>query len=1176
MKKKLFTRGAWPPFVNSKTERIMKLLFLFLLSGLVQVSANSYSQSSRLNLELQNVEIREVLQSIESQSKFRFAYSSEYVNLDQRVNVSIRDKNITETLQHLFEGTGIRFEIQDRLIMLYGKEEAAAVQQNRKAEGTVSDNTNMPLPGVTVVVKGTRQGTVTDLNGKFSFAAVPDGASLVFSFVGMKTQEVPVAGTGQINVRMEEESFGIGEVVAVGYGTQKRENLTGAVSTVNAESLDSRPVTNVAQALQGMVPGLNIVQGGTLGGSLENRPSVNIRGVGTIGQGSKGTPLILIDGIEADINALNPQDIDNISVLKDAAASSIYGSRAPFGVVLVTTKKGKTGKSAFSINANLRSSGPVLLPRMMDSYTFALYFNDARFNSGQGAYFTDERMQRIKDYQEGKITTTIVPRPGQPNLWGDGYFEGNDNVDWYRAIYKTRTPSQEYSVSASGGGDDVTYYLGGSYLDQTGLMKFGGDSFKRYSSTAKINAQLTSRISVEYIGRFVREEFERPSRMTNTLNQNISRQGWPVLPLYDNNGYLYDAPSPALALRDGGRDFHQDDDLIQQLKMTIEPSKGWKILADFNYSISNNLRHWDLQYTYNHDVAGNPYIVGKSSEVHEVAYRKNYSNSNIYSEYSRSFGNHHLKILAGMQSELTKTREFVAEREGLIVPSLPVIDLTSGTDFTGKTVPPFVSGENQHWSIAGYFGRINYNYKERYLIEANLRYDGSSRFRSSKRWTYSPSASVGWNMSREEFWKSLVRYVNTLKIRGSYGVLSNQNTSNWYPTYSTMPIGISDGAWLVNGAKPNTASAPYLISSALTWEKVRTWNLGADIGFLDNRFSCTFDLFSRFTDNMIGPAPELPIILGTAVPKTNNTDLKTYGFELELAWKDRLANGLSYNVRLILSDAKTKITKYPNPTGKLYNYKDDNGNLHTYLAGHMMGEIWGYETIGIAKTQEEMDTHLASLPDGGQNALGSNWKAGDLMFKDLNNDDKINDGAGTAGDHGDWKVIGNDTPRYLFGLDLTVNWKGFDFRSFFQGVMKRDYFQNSFYFWGASTTIYSSAGLKEHGDYFRDDPEHPLGMNLDSYYPRPLLSNKNQRVQTRYLQDASYIRLKNIQIGYTIPSLITRKAGLQKLRVYISGENLWTLTDMKGMFDPETIDGGWGGSVYPLSKVYAVGLNITL
>ncbi len=1143
----------------------MRITLFLTLAGILQTFAvNSFSQAQTISLNMTRARIVEVLNEIESQSQFRFIYSPNTFNVDDRITVSVNDQKIDDVLQQIFSGTHVNYQKFDKQIVL--SSEPVVSNQTRTITGKVTDQSGQPLPGVTVVLKGTTLGTITDGEGRYTISNIPANATLAFSFVGMRIQEIPVAGKPEINVKMVEEAIGIEEVVAIGYGTQKKENLTGAVSSVNSESLESRPVSNVAQALQGMVPGLNIRQSGELGGSMENRPSINIRGIGTIGQGSSGAPLILIDGIEGDINALNPQDIDNISVLKDAAASSIYGSRAPFGVVLVTTKKGKAGKAGINISANLRSSGPVLLPEMMDSYTFATYLNDARFNSGQGAFFTTERIQRIKDFIDGKITTTLIPRPGQPNLWGDGYFEGNDNVDWYRAIYKTHTPSQEYSVNASGGSENVTYYLGGSFLDQTGLIKLGGDHFKRYNSTAKISGVLTDWASVEYIGRFSREEFERPSYMTNDLNWNIARQGWPVLPLYDNNGYLYDAPSPALFLRDGGRGEKQTDAVIQQLRLTIEPLKGWKIIGDINYSITDEFYHWDLQKTYNHDVKGDPYIVSKTSEVHEQASRTNYSNSNFYTEYSRSLGSHNLKILVGMQSELEKTRYFAATRVGVIIPLLPVINLTSGTDYSGKTVPPGVWGERQHWATSGYFGRINYNYKERYLVEANLRYDGSSRFRSDKRWVYSPSASAGWNIAREEFWKPMENLISMLKIRGSYGVLSNQNTNNWYPTYRTMPIGISNGAWLVNGVRPNTASAPGLISSSLTWEKVRTWNAGVDLSMLKNRLSVTSDFFTRYTDNMIGPAPELPVILGTDVPKTNNTDLKTSGFELDLAWRDRLQNGFGYGIHLLLSDSRTKITKYPNPTGK----------LNTYVSGRMMGEIWGYETIGIAKTQEEMDAHLTSLPEGGQNALGSNWKAGDIMFKDLNGDHKINGGATTMADHGDWKVVGNNTPRYLFGIDLEAQWKGFDFRSFFQGVLKRDYFQDSFYFWGTSSSIWSTGGLKEHADYFRDDPDHPLGLNLDAYYPRPLFSDKNQQYQTKYLQDASYIRLKNIQIGYTIPQSVTRKAGIQRFRIYVSGENIWTLSGMKSMFDPETIDGGWGGSVYPLSKVYSLGINITL
>jgi TonB-linked SusC/RagA family outer membrane protein len=1035
-----------------------------------------------------------------------------------------------------------------------------------EVRGKVTDESGTGLPGVTVVIKGNSSiGTVTDAGGTYRLN-IPDGeenGALIFSFIGYKTVEIPINEKTVINAVMAEDIQTLQEVVVVGYGTQKKENLTGAVSTVDSEALASRPVSNVGQALQGVAPGLNITQSGALGGSLENRPSINVRGIGTIGQGSSGAPLVLIDGMEGDINSISPQDIDNISVLKDAAASSIYGSRAPFGVILITTKQGKAGKTVVNISSNFRSSSPILLPDMMDSYSFAIYMNDARANTGQGAFFTDERIQRIKDFIDGKITTTIIPRPGQPNLWADGYYEGNDNVDWYEAVYKSAAPSQEHSVSISGGNENIKYYIAGNFLGQTGLMKFGGDHFNRYNTTAKVTGKLSKKASLTYIGRFSREELERPSYMNQTFNRKIGR--WPILPFYDNNGYLYDSPSPALSLRDGGRTSNQNDGFAQQLKLTVKPVKGWKVFANLNYSIDDKVYHRDFQQTFNHDVNGDPYLYSNRSLVHEQSARQNYFSSNLYSEYSKAFGGHNLTVLAGMQSELYQTRFIMAEREGIIVPSLPVINLTSGTDFAGNTVSPIVSGNNQHWSLLGYFGRVNYNYKERYLFEGNLRYDGSSRFRADKRWILSPSVSAGWNVSEESFWESFRNYVNTLKIRGSYGELSNQNTRNWYPTYTSMPIGTANGSWLVNGTRPNTSAAPGLISSTLSWEKVRTWNIGTDISFFKNRFHISLDYFTRYTDNMIGPAPELPVTLGTAVPKTNNTNLKTSGLELDVAWQDQLQNGLGYNFRFLLSDSKTEITRYPNPTG----------NLNTYVEGHMIGEIWGYKTAGIAKTQEEMDAHLAALPNGGQDALGSNWKAGDLMFEDINGDGKINNGSNTADDHGDLVLIGNSSPRYLTSLNLGFNWKGFDVQGFFQGVLKRDYFNNSIYFWGTSSSIWMTGALTEQLDYFRDDPEHPLGLNVDSYYPRPLYNGKNYRVQTDYLQDASYIRLKNLQIGYTIPSSIIKKMHIQKFRVYVSGENIWTKSKMAKMFDPETVDGGWNGSVYPLSKIYSVGLNVT-
>jgi TonB-linked SusC/RagA family outer membrane protein len=1042
-----------------------------------------------------------------------------------------------------------------------------AVQQNSNGtvKGKVTDKNGESLIGVSVKIKGGSAATITDVNGNFSISNVSPTSVLIFSYIGMNNQEINVGSQKSFNVKLDDNSVNMNEVVVVGFGTQKKVNLTGSVGTVDAKELEARPVQNVSQSLQGLVTGLNISQNQ---GSLESKPSINIRGVGTIGQGSNGSPLILIDGMEGDINAINPQDIENISVLKDAAASSIYGSRAPFGVVLITTKKGKAGKISVSYSNNFKSSSPVSMPHMMDSYTFALYFNEASKNGGSGPFFDDAWLKRIQDFQAGKLVNTNgypMTTVANGSHWAD-YGGGNDNIDWYKAIYKNSTTSQEHNFSVSGGNETTKYYFSGNYLDQSGLMRFGGDNFNRYTGTAKIETKLAKWATVAYNTRWVRQDYERPSSLTDGLYSDLARQGWPILPLYDPNGHLFSSPSPALGLRDGGRDKTQEDWLYQQARLVIEPIKGWITTAEVNYKTDDQFRHWDSQITKNYDINNNAYVYNSYSNVHEGAYRTNFFNTNIFSEYTKEINGHTFKVLGGFQSEMNKYRDLAAERQGIIVSSLPTLNTTSGFDSSGKVASPNVSGQYYNWSTAGFFGRINYDYKGRYLLEANLRYDGTSRFQADKRWNYFPSVSGGWNIARESFWAPFEKYVNTFKLRGSYGLLGNQNTNSIYPTYTTMPIGTANGSWLVNGIQPNTASMPALISSSLTWEKIKTWNIGADLALFNNRLTTSFDYFTRYTNDMVGPATEMPIILGTSVPSTNNTNLKTSGFELEVSWRDRLSNGLGYGIKVMLSNSTTLITKYPNATG----------SLSTYRTGQTLGEIWGYSTIGIAKSVAEMDAHLATLPNGGQSALGSNWSAGDIMFQDLNGDGKINSGANTIGDHGDLKLIGNNAAKLPFGVELTADWKGFDVRAFFQGVAKRDYYQDSYYFWGAwKWGMWWSSGLKEHLDYFRADASNPLGQNLNSYYPRPLFGDgKNQQSQTRYLQDASYVRLKNLQIGYTLPVKITSKVGIQKFRLYVSGENLLTFTKMSKVFDPETIDGTWTGNVYPLSKVISGGISV--
>lgn len=1063
----------------------------------------------------------------------------------------------------------------------------SSFSQQVNVKGVVRDDSG-PLPGVSVKVTGTTAGAVTDSRGAFSVQANRD-ARLTFSFVGYKTETVVLAektlsasGEINLNVTLGSEERTLEEVVVVGFGTQKKVNLTGSVGVATAKDIQERPVMLATQALQGLVPGLNISQNN---GSLESRAKINIRGTGTIGDGSSGSPLVLIDGMEADINAINPQDIDNISVLKDASAASIYGSRAPFGVILITTKKGSPGRTTINYNNSFRGNKPLVLPEMMDSYTFANYFNDAALNDGGSAHFGDAWLANILAYQRGELTDATVKNRNN-NRWEEGFDPnginntgGNDNRDYYKEIFRPSASAQEHNISVSGGNEKVTYYTSFNILAQDGLMQFNQDSYSRYAGTAKVGYDATDWLRINYSNRFVRDNYDRPSAMTDGLFGDLGRQGWPTLPLYDPNGNL--TQRIALALRDEGNDKTETDNLYQQIQLVFEPVKAWRTFAEINYSTRNANRHWDKQATYMYDVSNAPFVWNKNTNVHEDHAKENRRVLNLYTEYTFNANQvHNFKGMLGVQADKLNKTEFGLQRDGILVPGINEVDATGGVDWDGNPVVPSVNGARNSWSTLGYFGRLNYDYSGRYLAEFNLRNDGSSRYRSGNRWVWSPSFSLGWNIAQEDFWEPLHNAIGTLKLRGSYGQLANQNTTNWYPTYGAMAVRPSSGDWLQEGSKPNVSWAPTtLVREDLTWEKIKTTNFGLDFGLFNNRLEGSFDYFIRETRDMLGPAPERPVVLGVGVPKANNTDLEDKGYELQIAWRDRLESGFGYGLRVTLADYQTKIKRYPNLTG----------DLSTYIAGQNIGELWGYETIGIAKTQEDLG-HFTSVDQG---ALGSQWGLGDIMYADLNNDGKINNGSNTLGDHGDLKLIGNTTPRYQFGFEATADWKGFDLRAFFQGVLKRDYWNGNYFFWGAygggdkqtnegGSGMWWSTGFVQHEDYYRDENTNSVRngvneTNTDSYYPRPYFnSSKNTKRQTRYLQDASYIRLKNLQLGYTLPQAFVKKIQLSKIRVFVSGENLFTKSDIAEMFDPETIDGGWAnsGNVYPLSRVLSFGLNV--
>ena len=960
------------------------------------------------------------------------------------------------------------------------------------------------------------------------------------------------------------------EVVVVGFATQKKVNLTGSVGTATAKDIEARPVANAVQALQGVIPGLNISNSGN-GGELNATKSIDVRGTGTVGKDasgnafSSGSPLILIDGMEGDLNSINPQDIESISVLKDAAASSIYGSRAPFGVVLVTTKSGKSGRAQINYNMNMRYSTPIKMPDMANSYEFVNLFDDAEYNGSGKHLYTDEYRQFVYDFMTGKSDDYI---------WGNGsggkwnYDYSANNVNWLKEYYRNTAPSQEHNVSVSGGSDKMTYYLSANYMTQEGFMRYGTEDYDRYTITAKISAQLTKALKVDYSNRWVRTDYERPTYMNDDFYNHILRRARPVRAVYDPNGYLMSDINYIGVMRDGGRHNEQKDAMAQQLKITVTPLKNWNIIGEMNIKTDNNWNHWEQFVVYSHykDNPENTYTALTSAnkdQVSEYSLKTTYLNPTVYSNYNFSLKEkHNFTVLGGFQAEIMKYRDMEGARTGLVTTDLPVLNLTTDADsYTLK-------GLYKNWKNAGFFGRINYDYNGKYLVEGNLRYDGSSRFRRGNRWILTPSFSLGWNVARENFWEKLADVVEVFKLRVSYGELANQNTTSWYPTYQTLGVTTNGGKWLQNGALTSVASVPGLISTSLSWEKIKNTNIGFDFGALNNRLTGSFDYFWRKTKNMVGPGVELPAILGATVPSTNNTDLTTFGWELSIGWRDKVGE-LGYGVKLNISDNQTRIDKYPNPTN----------SLSKYMAGELTGDIYGYTTIGIAKTQEEMDAHIASLPKGGQTAIGSKWEAGDIMYADINGDGKIDNGSNTLDDMGDLKKIGNNTPRFRTGITLDVQWKGFDFSMFWQGVLKRDFDpgENSMVFWGTTGSgQWWSTSFKDHMDYFRaEDTASPLGANVNAYYPRPLFNNKNHKTQTAYLQNAAYMRLKNLQLGYTLPKSLINKIGLQNVRVYVSGENLLTITGLSDTMDPETAGiGKQGGTVYPLSRVYSFGLSV--
>ena len=1135
--------------------------------------------------------------------------------------------------------------------------------QNIDVKGTVVDNNGDAVVCARVIVKGTTNGTITGPDGTFALQA-RQGAVLEVSCIGYAAQEV--AAAPDLRVVLSDDSQFLDEVVVVGYGTQKKANLTGAVSTVDVgRTLENRPVADVAKSLQGAVPGLTVMNStGSIGGT----PSLQIRGLGTLSNNATSNPLVVVDGVVIDdLSYLNPQDIESVSVLKDAASASIYGSRAAFGVILITTKSGhKTDKVTVTYSNNFSFKTPTVLPKYASAYDQMVAFREAKIRKGAtpelfGMVITEEYIEKTRQWEERHNWTpsgyrevvfgddldvaleytyqdntgafvstptyynneqlkamgwTLMQTPGQANYYADWDVAG--------IFYKAWTPSRTHNIALQGTSGQVNYYLSLGYDSEEGTQRFHPDKLSKWNVSANVASDVTNWLQVgarfNFDDRTYTQGYCAGTEMGQGTLQYIWRWGSFFGPYGTYNGN--DFRTIAYMKQDG-------DDVNRGMytRMTgftkIKILEGLTLNADFTYDVYDSVRKYQENAVYginNWSAIATPgddgvYAVAPGwmktyTAVGQQGYRSTTYAFNAYADYVKSFNqSHNLHVMLGVNAESGESSRFVAYRTGLLDATLPEFTMATGTQYvdnpdrnTANGYPEF-SPSHRQWATAGYFGRINYDYKGIYLLELNGRVDGSSRFPATRHWGFFPSGSAGYRFSEESYFELLKKYVSNGKIRASLGEIGNEAIGdNMF--VSTITSG--QAAWLGSGSsRLSQYGMPSLVSDILYWERIRTLDLGLDLGLLNNEITASFDWYQRSTLDMLAPAASLPATLGASAPYQNNGTLRTRGWELTLGYNHVFNNDLLFYAEASVGDAKSVVTKWDN----------DARLINSTYEGMVYGDIWGFETDRLFTPEDFTGFDAKGNPTGyaagiaDQTGLQNQdfvYGVGDIKYKDLNNDGKIDGGAGTAEDHGDLKVIGNMMPRYQYSFRLGASWKYFDVDAFFQGVGKRDVWSQSSMVFptvrNADATLFANET-----DYWKGSFENGTWTSSTGYnttYARLFSGgndkgtvagiengNANYYPQSKYLTNMAYLRLKNLTVGYTLPEKLARKVCLEKVRVYFSGENLFELINrVNGPFDPETGGlkptsgtGGAGshtnsvfGRVDPFYRTLSFGVQVTL
>lgn len=1097
----------------------MKLsVFLLICSiGLAQATG-SYAQKATVSLEMRNQTVKEVLDEIEEQSDFSFFFNIKHVDLDRRVSVVAKKSDIFKVLETVFAGTNVRYSVVDRKIILSTeKPDVQQAKEERKIKGVVKDQNGEPVIGANVSVKGTTLGTITGLDGDFVLE-VPENALIQVSYIGYVSQELRLGGRNHLDVVLKEDSQALEEVVVVGYGVQKKVNLTGSVSSIKSEELERQPIVTMKDALAGLAPGLTVVKSSGQPGS--SNPTITVRGVGTW---KNAGPLVLVDGMSMSIADVLPNDIESISVLKDAASAAIYGSRAANGVILITTKKGKVGKIQVNYNGNVGWQQATRQPKSATGWQYAELYNRAMLADGKALpdgttlTFPQDMIDRMKD--------------------GTGNIDHNEaNTDWYDELLQTAL-QHTHDLSVSGGNDRLQYVGTVGYAKQDGIIK---SSYERYNTRLNTTANLADWLTLQSNIAYINDVSKESPGLGYAYY--YAPRAYPNMPVQYSDGTWSFHSTPKNPVRMTTDDYGYQRYETDKLSLLFSPEiklfdNSFFLKGVLGYeSKTSYVDKFEKKVIYDaFEPAGQGenIFVARNTKT-DTWYRNRNLTLSATANYVKSFGDHDINVLLGTSREQFRYNTTVASRKDFPTDDFEVID-------PGDASTATASGNKTYDALVSVFGRVNYSYKDRYLFEANIRRDGSSKFARGHRWGTFPSFSAAWRISEESFFSPLKNTVQNLKLRASWGKLGNQSIDRYLSmsTYNVVPG--STRFYMFDGTVQTLMSESVMGNNIITWETSTNLNFGLDVNVLDNRLGFTFDWYNRDTDDIL-LSLEAPSLLGITPPISNAGKVRNRGWELTINWQDQINEDFSYNVNFMLSDVRNKILD-------INGYKSPTSSLTTRIEGEPIDALFGWKTLGLADTEEKYEQYKEVML-----TYNSNFSMGDIIIEDRNKDGKITEA--------DKTIIGNQIPRYSFSLNLGFNYKAFDFSAMFQGVGKVDGFLGR----DIIEPLGSQTAMEEHY-YDSFDPSNPT---TGKYYPRMTMANRlNYANMSHWVQDASYLRLKNLQVGYTFK--FGEKFPIERTRVYFSGSNLFTLTKYR-VFDPEN---GLNTTSFPNVRVYSIGASVT-